>query len=278
MRLWAWTGIVLAVALLGATLLPASGASAGANADITVTPDSIDFDQEYVGHTTAPVTVTVENAEGASNLTVHEPSITGAAENDFAIVNDSCPPYDKTLGAGGSCTFDVQFTPTSTSFRGANLNIPSSDIDEPNTVVPLSGEGVQPPIADLLIGKTMDTLTGDNIFEPTPVTQILSEKVKRGRSKAYVVGVGNDATSAGITVQGCGNSNGFKVAYSHQGNAVTDDVVAGTYLSETAQNPDPLDVRVKAKRSAHGTLACTVTGSAEGSDDDAVQLKLRAKG
>jgi hypothetical protein len=37
-------------------------------------------------------------------------------------------------------------------------------------------------------------------------------------------------------------------------------------------------MRVKAKASAQGTLKCTVAGSADGSADDAVQVKLRAKG
>ena len=110
------------------------------------------------------------------------------------------------------------------------------------------------------------------------MAQVLRGKIKRGRAKDYVVGVGNDANLIGITVQGCASSNGFKVTYGHQGTDVTDDVITGNYVSETAaSNPDPLDVRVKAKPSAHGTLRCTVTGSAEGSDDDAVQLKLRAK-
>ena len=261
-------------------LIPAASASAGLNADITVTPDSIDFTQEYVGHTTDPVTVTVQNEpSGAAPLTVQQPTITGAALNDFAIVNDNCAQYPAVLNATESCTLDVQFTPTAPSFRGANLNVPSNDFNEANTVVPLSGEGVEPPRVDLLIGKAGDAQIGDDTYEPAPVTQILSGKVRRGRAKDYVVGVGNDANLIGITVQGCGSSNGFKVTYNHQTQDVTDDVVAGTFLAEIgSSNPDPLGVHVKAKRSAHGTLACTLTGSAEGSADDAVQLKLKAKG
>ena len=273
MRFRAWAGIVLA-----ATLLPAASASAGANPDITVTPDSIDFDNEFVGDTTDPVTVTLQNGPNSSTLTVQTPTITGAALNDFAIVSDGCAPYPRNLLADQSCNFGVQFSPTAPSFRAATLNIPSNSFGEATTTVPLQGEGVDPPIVDLLIGKAGGALTGDGVYEPAPVTQILSGKIRRGRAKDYVVGVGNDATTEGITVQGCASSNGFKVSYRHQDADATDDVIAGTYLSETAaNNPDPLDVNVKAKRSAHGMLACTLTGSADGSDDDAVQLKLRAK-
>jgi hypothetical protein len=270
--------------ILAATLLPASSASAGGNPEITVTPSSIDFPDQYVGDTTPSETVTVQNvAPNSFPLQVQQPTISGAALNDFAIVSDSCAPYPRNLldqnQPGSSCTFGVEFTPTAPSFRGATLNVPSNDSDESNTTVPLSGDGVEAPMADLLISKAGGTFLGDNVYEPTPVTQILSGRIKRGRAKGYVVGVGNDANLIGITVEGCASSNGFKVTYSHQGADVTDDVVAGTHLSETAtSNPDPLDVRAKAKRSAHGTLRCTLTGSAEGSDDDAVQLKLRAKG
>jgi hypothetical protein len=269
--------------ILAAMLLPASSASAGGNPEIAVTPSSIDFPDQYVGDTTPSETVTVQNvAPNSPPLQVQQPTISGAALNDFAIVSDGCAPYPRDLidqaQPGSSCTFGVEFTPTAPSFRAATLNIPSNDFDEPNTTVPLTGDGVEAPLADLLVGKAGGMLIGDDVYEPTPVTQILTGKIKRGRAKDYVVSVGNDANLIGITVQGCASSHGFKVTYSHQGADVTDDVVAGTYLSEVAtSNPDPLDVRVKAKHSAHGTLVCTVTGSAEGSDDDAVQLKLQRK-
>ena len=260
-------------------LIPAASANAGGNADITVTPSSIDFPAQYVGHTSPAETVTVTNEpQNAVNLTVQAPSISGAAQFDFAITSDNCAPYPRTLQNTESCTLGVEFTPTTTSFRGATLNVPSNDFDEPNSTVTLTGDGVEAPIADLLVGKAGGMLIGDNVYEPAPLTQIISGKIKRGRAKDYVVSVGNDANNIGITVQGCASSHGFKITYSHQGVDVTDDVVAGTYLSEIAtSNPDPLDVRVKAKRSAHGTLVCNVTGSAEGSDDDAVQLKLQRK-
>lgn len=261
-----------------ASLLPVAGARAGDNQNITVSPPSIDFDAEFLGGTTPPETVTVENGPTSINLTVSQPTITGAAFLDFAIVNDGCAPYPKQLQFGQSCTLGVEFSPTAVTERNATLNVPSNDPDTPNATVSLTGDGEEAPIVDLLVGKTELSLVGDDVYEPTPITQILNGKIKRGRAKSFVIGVSSDANVAQVAVQGCAGSNGFKVTYERGGTDVTDEVVAGTQETEVASTPDPLDVRVKAKRSAHGTLACTVTGTHEASADDSVQLKLKAKG
>ncbi len=93
-----------------------------APATAVVTPaGNVGFGIVTVG-TVAPRTVTVTNT-GGGTTTITGATITGAQAGQFAILNNGCT----TLGAGGSCTIDVSFSPTTASLlRTATLSIATS--------------------------------------------------------------------------------------------------------------------------------------------------------
>ena len=102
--------------VLVSTLGPAVPATA------VVTPaGTLGFGIVTVG-TVAPRTVTITNT-GGGTTTITGATITGVQAAQFAILNNGCT----TLGAGGSCTIDVSFSPTTASLlRTATLVIATS--------------------------------------------------------------------------------------------------------------------------------------------------------
>ncbi|HKW76881.1 MAG TPA: choice-of-anchor D domain-containing protein, partial [Terriglobales bacterium] len=90
------------------------------------------FDNETVGTTSSPQTVTVSNA-GATAVTISSIAATG----DFAQTN-TC---GNSIAASTNCAIHVTFTPTATGTRTGSLTIMSSDTGSPH-MVSLTGTGV----------------------------------------------------------------------------------------------------------------------------------------
>ena len=104
--------------------------------DITVTPDSYDYDSVY---TDSPknATFTVSNT-GACSLHVSNISIIDDTANAFSMVSDTF----FTVAPGDSDTIVVRFAPKSEGEKGDTLKIESDDPDTPIKKIPLSGNGV----------------------------------------------------------------------------------------------------------------------------------------
>lgn len=107
--------------------------------DISVSPAAKNFANITVDSSSSPQTFTVRNV-GYADLVVGPIKITGKDADWFAIRNDNVT--NKTIIPGGSATFQVVFTPTSTEAKSATLYIPSNDPDEATVLVSLSGSGV----------------------------------------------------------------------------------------------------------------------------------------
>jgi hypothetical protein len=110
---------------------------ADAGDGITVTPTSTTFTATTVGSSSASQTFTVTNTGGAPTGLV----TTGVSGNDpahYAITNDTCDGAQ--ILAGGTCTFDVVFTPMSTGPKSANVTI--STTPGGTAAVGLSGTGL----------------------------------------------------------------------------------------------------------------------------------------
>ena len=101
---------------------PRPSAPTPAPATAVVTPaGNLGFGIVTVG-TGAPRTVTVTNT-GGGTTTITGATITGAQAGQFSILSNGCT----TLGAGGACTIDVSFSPTTASLlRTATLVINTS--------------------------------------------------------------------------------------------------------------------------------------------------------
>jgi hypothetical protein len=104
---------------------------------ITLTPSSINFGNQRAGTSSAPTTVTLANT-GTDTLTV-----TGVSAPAPFVVSGIALPA--TIGAGGSTTFRVTYSPTATGPSNGAVTITSDAPSGPATV-PLSGNGTMSAI------------------------------------------------------------------------------------------------------------------------------------
>jgi hypothetical protein len=96
----------------------------------------LNFGNQNVGTTSAPMTVTVTNT-GNKNLNITKVAFTGTNASEFAQTN-TC---SAAVGAGKTCTISVTFTPAATGTRSASLQLTDNAPDSPETLA-VSGVGV----------------------------------------------------------------------------------------------------------------------------------------
>ncbi len=137
------------------------------NEVLTFHPSSLTFSSQVVNTSSAPMPVTVTNT-GGTGVTFSNITTTG----DYSQTNN-CPP---TLGAQGSCTVSVVFTPTGFGGRPGTL-VFSDNSGSGQQTVPLAGTGIPPsyPVAVL----TPTSLSFGNVTVGTnsaPQTVMLSNQ------------------------------------------------------------------------------------------------------
>ena len=113
--------------------------TAATAANITVSPTSKDYGNVAVSSSSAQ-TFTVTNTGGTS-LTVGTLSLSGANADQFAKSSDNCS--GQAVAAGGNCTVQVTFSPTSTGAKSGTLNIPSDAPNNTSLTAALTGTGTQ---------------------------------------------------------------------------------------------------------------------------------------
>jgi hypothetical protein len=94
-------------------------------------------------------TVTVENI-GNLGLAIGTIGSGNPLAAPFAVASDNCS--GRTVAPGGSCTFDVRFSPVAQGDFLDTFDIPSNDPGTPSVVVTVGGIGVVP---DILISDTI---------------------------------------------------------------------------------------------------------------------------
>src|SRR5438270_825265 len=105
---------------------------------VGLAPTSLDFGNQPLATTSAPMTVTLTNT-GTAALTINS----FAASGDFAATStgaNACPMSPATLAAGANCTIDVTFTPTASGARTGTLSLADNAGGSPQMVA-LSGNG-----------------------------------------------------------------------------------------------------------------------------------------
>jgi hypothetical protein len=107
----------------------------GTGTVVKLSATSLNFGSVQVGHKSAAKSVTVTNT-GTSSLSITNIGITGTNAGDFSETN-TC---SSGLGAGGSCSVNVTFTPRAKGSRIAQLSISDNGGGSPQTVS-LSGTG-----------------------------------------------------------------------------------------------------------------------------------------
>jgi hypothetical protein len=97
---------------------------------VTLAPGTLTFPTTALGATSSPEAFRIKNT-GAGGLDISSM----VASGDFAVTNP-CP----SIGAGGSCSFRVTFTPTATGTRTGTIQITDNANSSPQTVT-LTGTG-----------------------------------------------------------------------------------------------------------------------------------------
>ena len=106
-------------------------------ADISISSTSVNFSDTILNQT-ATQTITIENS-GSADLMIENLELTGANQAMFGFIS-SCTGQQ--LPAGGACSVNVDFTPTSLDSKIATLTVTSDDPDTPVVDVSLAGSGV----------------------------------------------------------------------------------------------------------------------------------------
>jgi len=117
-----------------------------------------------VGTVSAVQTLTLTNS-GGSTLTIN--SIT--AGGDYAR-STTC---GSSLGAGGSCSISVTFTPNAAGTRNGQISVSSNASGSPHTV-DLAGTGTSPPDAPALGLSPARLNFGDQVLGETSATQTVT--------------------------------------------------------------------------------------------------------
>src|SRR5205807_2440711 len=110
---------------------------------VGLAPTSLDFGNQLLATTSAPMTVTLTNT-GAAALTINS----FAPSGDFAATStgaSACPTSPATLAAGGTCTINVNITPTASGARTGTLSLPDNAGGSPQ-IMTLSGNGTAPGV------------------------------------------------------------------------------------------------------------------------------------
>ncbi len=115
--------------------LTGTGATAGGNPAVTLSPTSLTFASQTVNTTSAAQSVTLTNS-GSAALSLTSVAITGTNSTEFAQT-DTC---GTSVNANASCTISVTFTPTAAGTRTANVSITDNATGSPQSIS-LTGTG-----------------------------------------------------------------------------------------------------------------------------------------
>lgn len=107
-------------------------------AALIASPASQDFGDVVVGDSSAVQTVTIESVGGV-DLVLGQLAPSGAAAAEFTISNDTCS--NQTIAPTLTCSFDVNFAPSTSGVRDAQVDVPSNASTGPDAVA-LTGIGL----------------------------------------------------------------------------------------------------------------------------------------
>jgi len=106
--------------------------------EVELSPPGLSFGAQGLATSSQVQSVTLTNAGGA-DLVMASLVKSGGNSSDFGFSHD-CPTSPSTLGAGGSCTIDVTFTPSASGPRKSSLAIASDAEGSPHRAM-LTGVG-----------------------------------------------------------------------------------------------------------------------------------------
>jgi subtilisin family serine protease len=143
-KLAGWSGSCIGTGSCSVTMSAAQAVNAAFNLSpvVTLSPTSLSFGTVVIGNTSAVQTVTLKNT-GAATLTITAIAVTGTNSGDFHETATTC---GSSLAVNASCTISVDFKPTASGARSANISITDNASGSPHKV-PLSGTGSTAKVA-----------------------------------------------------------------------------------------------------------------------------------
>ena len=118
-----------------------------------VNPNQVKFGGVAVGSTEPARQKVIISNLGESNLIVSSIALTDTTHEDFGLV---IAKEDRVLGPEESMEVEITFLPSSVGEREGMLSILSDDIDFPDSLIPITGQGVRNPDWEIPTGQCID--------------------------------------------------------------------------------------------------------------------------
>jgi hypothetical protein len=135
MKLAIWGKMNLQMFLLS-VLLFSSSLSFANDPDLTITPVFNQFQHVVLGTNSTPTTFIVRNTHNSITLNISTVSLQGTHAAEFAVGTDNCA--GQTILAGGSCSIDVIYQPTTFGSKMAMLQVGTDATNTPTLTAFLS--------------------------------------------------------------------------------------------------------------------------------------------
>jgi len=161
---------------------------------VVLNPSSLNFGNQTVGATSAPMMTTLTNV-GIVAVTITSIVITGPNSSAFAQMNNC----STTIAPNGTCVISVTFTPTMLQSYNASLAINDSAAGSPQ-VVPLSGVGNGP----ILMISPSSIIFPEQYVGTSGLPQSVT-LTNNGNSPLIISSVTTSPTDFG-SLNACGNS------------------------------------------------------------------------
>jgi hypothetical protein len=117
---------------------------------LVVSPAAIDFGAAEIG-LARTLTVSMRN-EGTKGVTISELALMAADGVSFELV--AAPDLPTVVSPNDTVTAELRFVPTTTGTATGTLHILSDDSDNPDMVLPVSGEALPEPVVQLTVSPS----------------------------------------------------------------------------------------------------------------------------
>ncbi len=168
----------------------------------SASPTSINFGTVAVGSSSSPSSVTVSNT-GTATLSVSSVSVGGSHPGDFPKSSDGCTGAN--VAPGGSCTFNVAFSPTAIGARSATVTI---NTNGGSPTVALSGTGAGTPVAS--VSPTSINFGTVTVGSSSPAQTVTVSNT--GTANLSVTGVSIGGTNSGDFAKSADGCSGASIA------------------------------------------------------------------
>jgi Putative Ig domain len=171
--------------------VPLTATASTTTAASSVTPTSLTFSNQTVGHKSAGQTVTVKNTGGQSmklnTITLSPPSFTTSAVT-----------LPTTIAAGGSLSFSVFYTPSQVTSESGVLDLTYDSV--PDSGSSLTGNGVAATSLSISSSPTLPQATKSSAYQTTLATS--------GGTGPFTWKVSSGSLPSGLTLSSAGEISG----------------------------------------------------------------------